>query len=145
MVDWFNHRRPFEYCDDLTPVEANKRTTVITRPQRPPALKLESLRHAGAVHLADAPLGLNNFARTGRTCRWTFNNSSRHRSALQPEPTDQSMHRLDPAETCRVDLAADLETDLAGVEHRLRPRTQCLARVCRAATLRRRRATFRRL
>ena len=21
-VDWFNHRRPFEYCDDLTPVEA---------------------------------------------------------------------------------------------------------------------------
>ena len=23
-VDWFNHRRPFEYCDDLTPVEAEK-------------------------------------------------------------------------------------------------------------------------
>ncbi len=21
-VDWFNHRRPFEYCDDLTPVQA---------------------------------------------------------------------------------------------------------------------------
>ena len=21
-VDWYNHRRPFEYCDDLTPVEA---------------------------------------------------------------------------------------------------------------------------
>lgn len=21
-LDWFNHRRPFEYCDDLTPVEA---------------------------------------------------------------------------------------------------------------------------
>ncbi len=21
-IDWFNHRRPFEYCDDLTPVEA---------------------------------------------------------------------------------------------------------------------------
>jgi len=21
-VDWFNHRRPFEYCDDLTPAEA---------------------------------------------------------------------------------------------------------------------------
>ena len=21
-VDWFNHRRPFDYCDDLTPVEA---------------------------------------------------------------------------------------------------------------------------
>lgn len=21
-VDWFNHRRPFEYCGDLTPVEA---------------------------------------------------------------------------------------------------------------------------
>lgn len=21
-VDWFNRRRPFEYCDDLTPVEA---------------------------------------------------------------------------------------------------------------------------
>jgi putative transposase len=23
-VDWFNHRRPFEYCDDLTPVEAEQ-------------------------------------------------------------------------------------------------------------------------
>ena len=23
-VDWFNHRRPFEYCDDLTPVEAER-------------------------------------------------------------------------------------------------------------------------
>ena len=21
-VDWFNHRRPFGYCEDLTPVEA---------------------------------------------------------------------------------------------------------------------------
>ena len=21
-VDWYNHRRPHEYCDDLTPVEA---------------------------------------------------------------------------------------------------------------------------
>ena len=23
-VDWFNRRRPFEYCDDLTPVEAEQ-------------------------------------------------------------------------------------------------------------------------
>ena len=23
-VDWFNHRRPFEYCDDLTPFEAEE-------------------------------------------------------------------------------------------------------------------------
>ena len=23
-VDWFNHRRPFEYCDDLTPVQAEQ-------------------------------------------------------------------------------------------------------------------------
>jgi putative transposase len=23
-VDWFNHRRPFEHCDDLTPVEAER-------------------------------------------------------------------------------------------------------------------------
>lgn len=23
-VDWFNHRRPFEYCDDLTPLEAEQ-------------------------------------------------------------------------------------------------------------------------
>lgn len=23
-VDWFNHRRPFEYCDDLTPIEAEQ-------------------------------------------------------------------------------------------------------------------------
>ncbi len=23
-VDWFNHRRPFEYCDDLTPAEAER-------------------------------------------------------------------------------------------------------------------------
>jgi putative transposase len=23
-VDWFNNRRPFEYCDDLTPVEAEQ-------------------------------------------------------------------------------------------------------------------------
>jgi len=23
-IDWFNHRRPFEYCDDLTPVEAEQ-------------------------------------------------------------------------------------------------------------------------
>ena len=23
-VDWFNCRRPFEYCDDLTPVEAEQ-------------------------------------------------------------------------------------------------------------------------
>ena len=23
-IDWFNHRRPLEYCDDLTPVEAEQ-------------------------------------------------------------------------------------------------------------------------
>jgi putative transposase len=23
-VDWYNHRRPFEYCDDLPPVEAEQ-------------------------------------------------------------------------------------------------------------------------
>ncbi len=30
-VDWFNDRRPFEYCDDLTPVEAEQ--TLTTRPR----------------------------------------------------------------------------------------------------------------
>ena len=23
-VDWYNHRRPHEYCDDLTPVQAEQ-------------------------------------------------------------------------------------------------------------------------
>ena len=34
-VDWFNHRRPFEYCKDLTPPRQSRPTTVTTRPQRP--------------------------------------------------------------------------------------------------------------
>lgn len=29
-VDWYNHRRPFEYCDDLTPVEAETVSPVET-------------------------------------------------------------------------------------------------------------------
>src|SRR5664279_4392790 len=41
----------------------------------------------------------------------------------QPEATDQAVHRRDPAETRRVDVAADLETDPARVQHRRRPRT----------------------
>jgi hypothetical protein len=24
MVGWFNHHRPFEYCNDLTPVESEQ-------------------------------------------------------------------------------------------------------------------------
>jgi hypothetical protein len=33
-VDWFNRRRPFEYCDDLRPVEAEQVITLTTRPQQ---------------------------------------------------------------------------------------------------------------
>lgn len=34
-VDWFNHRRPFEYCDDLTPVEAETAHYAHHEPQQP--------------------------------------------------------------------------------------------------------------
>jgi putative transposase len=37
-VDWFNHRRPFEYCDDLTPVEAEQAHYAHHRAQQQPEL-----------------------------------------------------------------------------------------------------------
>jgi len=37
-VDWFNHRRPFEYCDDLTPVEAEQAHYAHHEPQHQPEL-----------------------------------------------------------------------------------------------------------
>lgn len=33
-VDWFNHRRPYEYCDDLTPIEAEHAPTTVTTRRR---------------------------------------------------------------------------------------------------------------
>ena len=35
-VDWYNHCRPFEYCDDLTPVEVEQAHYVRHRAQRQP-------------------------------------------------------------------------------------------------------------
>ncbi len=32
-VDWFNRHRPFEYCDDLTPVEAEQAHYAHIRPR----------------------------------------------------------------------------------------------------------------
>ena len=32
-VDWFNHSRPFEYCDDLTPAEAERAHYAHHQPQ----------------------------------------------------------------------------------------------------------------
>jgi len=37
-VDWYNHRRPFEYCDDLTPVEAETAHYAHHEPQHQPEL-----------------------------------------------------------------------------------------------------------
>ena len=37
-VDWFNHHRPFEYCDDLTPVEAEQAHYAHHRAQQHPEL-----------------------------------------------------------------------------------------------------------
>lgn len=58
-VDWFNHRRPFEYCDDLTPrSKQNTLTTLTTRP-----------RHRSESQTRKSPNSPGRFTRSsGGTC-----------------------------------------------------------------------------
>ena len=78
-VDWFNHRRPFEYCDDLTPVEAEHAHYAHHQTRHRRSLKLESLRtRRGGSDMVATRLGL----------RWTKRSyrlsMSRTRRGLSP-------------------------------------------------------------
>ena len=53
-VDWFNYRRPYEYCGDLPPAEMEAAYYAQTRAQQSAELSNRSVsRHAGAI----SPLG----------------------------------------------------------------------------------------
>lgn len=56
-VDWFNHHRPFEHCDDLTPIEA------------------ETAHYAH--HQDPAPVGISNQKASGHAGRFTLRRPQR--------------------------------------------------------------------
>lgn len=73
-VDWFNHRRPLEYCDDLTPVEAEQAHHA--HHQTPATASVSNQKVPGlaeaaqpALRNAARPGGQRQRADLGRRCR----------------------------------------------------------------------------
>jgi hypothetical protein len=54
-VDWFNRRRPFEYCDDLTPVEAEQ--AHYAHHQSPTTVGVSNWKVSGLAGAVQTPRG----------------------------------------------------------------------------------------